>query len=156
MSGRFCRCWFFVRVEQTVRIESANRLSNVASRGAVARYAGGQGFSLSAMSAAARPSAATPVMPLAALDAILALQGVGDALSGRRRAVRRGQSMLDVLEAVKADLLVGKVAPERLDLLVEQLQTMRERVEPGLDEVIDEIELRVRVELAKLGRFPAI
>lgn len=64
--------------------------------------------------------------------------------------------MLDVLEAVTADLLVGKIAPERLDLLVEQLQTMRERVEPGLDEVIDEIELRVRVELAKLGRFPAI
>jgi hypothetical protein len=156
MSGRFCRYRFFVRVMQSVRIESANRMSSVASRAAVGRYAGGQAFSLAGISAPARPSAASPVMPLAALDAILALQGVGDALTGRRRAVRRGASMLDVLETVKADLLVGKIAPERLDALVDQLQTMRDRVEPGLDEVIDEIELRVRVELAKLGRFPSL
>lgn len=139
---------------QSVRIESANRMSSVASRGAVGRYAGGQAFSLAGLSAPARPSAASPMMPLAALDAILALQGVGDALTGRRRAVKRGASMLDVLEAVKADLLVGKITPDRLDNLAEQLQSMRDKVEPELDGVIDEIELRVRVELAKLGRFP--
>lgn len=95
-------------------------------------------------------------MPLAALDAILALQGVGDALSGRRRAVRRGTTLLDLLEEVKADLLVGNVTPERLDLLAEQVTALREKVEPGLDGVLDEIELRVRVELAKLGRFPPL
>jgi hypothetical protein len=86
----------------------------------------------------------------------LALQGVGDALTGRRRAVKRGASMLDVLEEVKADLLVGRITPERLDILAEQLQSMRDRVDPGLDGVIDEIELRVRIELAKLGRFPPL
>jgi hypothetical protein len=141
---------------QAVRIESANRLSSVASRGAVGRYSGGQAFALAGVSAPARPSAASPVMPLAALDAILALQGVGDALTGRRRAVKRGASMLDVLEEVKADLLVGRITPERLDILAEQLQSMRDRVDPGLDGVIDEIELRVRIELAKLGRFPPL
>lgn len=141
---------------QAVRIESANRLSSVASRGAVGRYSGGQGFALSGVSAPARPSSASPVMPLAALDAILALQGVGDALTGRRRAVKRGASMLDVLEEVKADLLVGRITPERLDILAEQLQSMRDKVDPGLDGVIDEIELRVRIELAKLGRFPPL
>jgi hypothetical protein len=141
---------------QAVRIESANRLSSVANRGAVGRYSGGQTFALAGVSAPARPSAASPVMPLAALDAILALQGVGDALTGRRRAVKRGASMLDVLEEVKADLLVGRITPERLDILAEQLQSMRDRVDPGLDGVIDEIELRVRIELAKLGRFPPL
>ena len=64
--------------------------------------------------------------------------------------------MLDVLEEVKADLLVGRITPERLDILAEQLQSMRDRVDPGLDGVIDEIELRVRIELAKLGRFPPL
>lgn len=156
MSGRFCRERNFLGVMKSVRIEAANRLSGVASRGSVARYASGQAFSLSGAAAPARLAAATPVMPLAALDAILALQGVGDALSGRRRAVRRGTTLLDLLEEVKADLLVGNVTPERLDLLAEQVTALREKVEPGLDGVLDEIELRVRVELAKLGRFPPL
>lgn len=64
--------------------------------------------------------------------------------------------MLDLLEGMKADLLVGQVAPERLDGMVEQLRGLRERVEPELDAVLDEIELRVLVELAKIGRFPQI
>lgn len=141
---------------KSVRIETANRLSGVASRGSVGRYAPGQAFALSGATAPARLSAAAPVMPLAALDAILALQGVGDALSGRRRAIKRGTTLLDLLEEVKADLLVGNVTPERLDALAEQLTALREKVEPGLDAVLDEIELRVRVELAKLGRFPPL
>lgn len=156
MSGRFCRERNFPGVMKSVRIETANRISGVASRGAVARYAPGQAFSLGGTAAASRPAAAAPVMPLAALDAILALQGVGDALSGRRRAVKRGTSLLDLLEQVKADLLVGNISPERLDLLAEQVTSLREKIEPGLDGVLDEIELRVRVELAKLGRFPPL
>lgn len=141
---------------KSVRIETANRLSGVASRGSVGRYAPGQAFALSSAAAPARLAATTPVMPLGALDAILALQGVGDALSGRRRAVKRGATLLDLLEEVKADLLVGNVTPERLDALAEHLTALREKVEPGLDAVLDEIELRVRVELAKLGRFPPL
>ena len=62
--------------------------------------------------------------------------------------------MLDLLEELKADLLVGQVGAGQLDALVTQLQGLRERVEPGLDAIIDEIELRVLVELAKQGRYP--
>lgn len=104
---------------------------------------------------AARVASATPVGAVTGLDAILALQTVGDFSESRRKAVKRGTALLDLLEAMKVDLLVGKASPDRLSAMAAQLASLRERVEPGLDAVIDDIDLRVRVELAKLGRFPA-
>lgn len=92
--------------------------------------------------------------PTAGIEAILALQTVGDFSESRRRAVQRGRTLLDLLDDMKTDLLIGSPSPERLDAMVQQLSAMRERVEPGIDAVIDDIELRVRVELAKQGHFP--
>jgi hypothetical protein len=91
----------------------------------------------------------------AGLDAILALQAVEGPLEGRKRSVRRGRTLLDLLDGIKADLLAGGVSGDRLDALVASLAEFRERSLPDLDAVLDDIELRVRVELAKLGRFPS-
>jgi hypothetical protein len=68
--------------------------------------------------------------------------------------VRRGKALLDVLEDMKADLLLGHVGEGRLNQLLALIGQAREKSEPGLDALIDDIELRARVELAKLGRFP--
>lgn len=102
----------------------------------------------------ARVARTAPVAALTPLDAILAIQSVGDAMGGKRKAVKRGSNLLDLLEGIKADLLVGGITPERLDALVEELSVYRDRTEPGLDALLDDIELRVLVELAKQGRFP--
>ncbi len=88
------------------------------------------------------------------IDAILALQAVDGPLTARKRAARRGATLLDMLDEIRADLLIGRVEPERLDGLVSMLSEVRERSLPGLDALLDDIELRVRVELAKFGRFP--
>ena len=95
-------------------------------------------------------------MAVTGLDAILALQAVGGPLEGRKRAIRRGTALLDLLDGIKADLLVGRVSADRLDQLAATLGEMRESTLPGLDAALDDIELRVRVELAKFGRYPAI
>lgn len=141
-------------MSQSVRIESANRMSSVASRASVGKYAPGQAFTMADVSAPARVARAAPTSAVAPLDAILALQGVGDAMGGKRKAVKRGTNLLDILDGIKADLLVGIITPERLDALVEELSVYRDRTEEGLDALLDDIELRVRVELAKQGRFP--
>lgn len=105
--------------------------------------------------APARVAAQMPVQAMAGIEAILALQAVDDATSTRRKAVRRGASLLDLLDDMRADLLMGRASPQRLDAMMAILAEARERSLPELDGVLDDIELRVRVELAKSGRFPA-
>ena len=90
------------------------------------------------------------------IEALLALQAVEDPLLARRRAVRRGSALLDALAAAQADLLTGagrRGAAQPDDGA--RHPGARRRSIPALDALIDDIELRVRVELAKRGRFPA-
>jgi hypothetical protein len=142
-------------VSQALRIDATNRPSGVSGRSTVGKAGSGPAFVPTGEGGSARVASATPAATVTGLDAILALQTVGDFRESRRRSIKRGTSMLDLLEGMKADLLVGRPSPERLAAMVDQLSTLRERVEPGLDSVIDDIELRVRVELAKQGHYPA-
>jgi hypothetical protein len=90
---------------------------------------------------------------LGPVDALLALQEVPDSLAGSAGANRRGKELLDELEQLRLALLAGVLPRERLDRLARMLTERREQIEdPGLAAVIDEIELRAAVELAKLER----
>ena len=88
------------------------------------------------------------------MDALLALQEIHDEPDRRSKATRRGHSLLDSLDAIRADLLAGQISEERLETLAHEVSKDGKSGDPEVDEVIDEIELRVKVELAKLGRFP--
>ena len=137
-----------------MRIETNTRTNGVSGRSAAGRAGSGMAFVPAGEDSAVRTAAAAPMAATAGIDAILALQAVDDPLAGKKkRAVSRGASLLDTLDAIKADLLIGRVGAEKLDQLVILLGEVRERSVPGLDAVLDDIELRVRVELAKLGRF---
>jgi hypothetical protein len=126
----------------------------VASRSSVGRSNAG-GFFVSEDRPAAPAAAAQPAVAATGIDALLALQAVDDPLLGRKKAIRRGTALLDTLEQIKADLLVGRVSEGRLNQLMALIGQARERNLPGLDGVLDDIELRARVELAKFGRYPA-
>jgi subtilisin family serine protease len=136
----------------------AGAASTPASRPA-ARAAGG--FSLptaggaTSASAAGTTSAASGVAGAAAL---MALQGVEDPIERRRRAIRRGSGLLDRLEEVKLALLGGQDGASALERLARDLREERaEDAEPGLKSVLDQIDLRAAVELAKaeVGRARA-
>ena len=86
----------------------------------------------------------------------MALQAVEDPTLAKKKALRRGNALLDTLESIKADLLVGQVSEGRLNQLMVLIGQARERNLPGLDDVLDDIELRARVELAKFGRYPGL
>ncbi|PTW61780.1 class II flagellar assembly regulator [Breoghania corrubedonensis] len=102
-----------------------------------------------------RSSVSGGVSSTYAVDALLSLQEVEDPLTGKRRgATKRGHDLLDALEEMKADLLAGVMPEARLDRILQLVQTRLPSGDPRLEAVIDEIDLRARVELAKLGRFP--
>ena len=139
-----------------VRIEASFRSNGVASRPGISPAQGGGEFRLGETAGAARAATAPVVSGPASIGALLALQAVGDAVEGRRRqAVRRGRTLLDTLEEMRADLLAGRMNPAMLDRLAAILAEEREAAGAQVDALLDDIELRVRVELAKHGRFPA-
>ena len=59
--------------------------------------------------------------------------------------------MLDRLEEIRTGLLLGSIPRSQLHELAQVAQQTRESfVDPALSDVLDDIELRARVELAKL------
>ncbi|CAN7243065.1 flagellar assembly protein FliX [Phenylobacterium sp. LjRoot225] len=85
------------------------------------------------------------------VDALLALQDVGGPLERKRRAVRRASRILDVLDEVKLALLDGQLSAGQLDRLRRAVRAERDLTEdPMLEGLLDEIELRAAVEVAKL------
>lgn len=139
-----------------MRIDTGNRTSSVGKSGSAARSGSGGAFVPAGGEAPARVAGSAPASGLTGIDAILALQAVDGPLEGRRKAVRRGASLLDALDDIKTDLLIGRLDVNKLDALTSRLAEFRERSLPGLDAVLDDIDLRVRVELAKRGRFPVV
>lgn len=137
-----------------MRIDTSNRTSGVGRGSSAGRSGSGADFVPAGGNAPARVAGSAPAQAATGIDAILALQAVDGPLTGRRKSVRRGGALLDILDEIKTDLLIGRVGAESLDRMVAILSEARDRSLPGLDTLLDEIELRVRVELAKFGRFP--
>ena len=116
--------------------------------------ASASGFSLDGVAGAsgAAPTARMAgVGAVSSLDALIALQEVGGPLERRRKAVRRAGRILDVLDEVTLGLLDGGVSAGALDRLVLAVRQERgEADEPRLRDLLEEIETRAAVELAKL------
>jgi len=59
--------------------------------------------------------------------------------------------MLDELEQIRLGLLLGQIPRARLEQLAQMVRARREQLDdPKLIAILDEIELRAAVELAKL------
>ena len=89
--------------------------------------------------------------PIAALDSILVLQDMDDATDGRSKGLAHGEQLLDILDSVRDGLLAGGIPRATLNRLAVAV-TRRHEVfaDPKLQDVLDQIELRAHVELAKL------
>lgn len=91
--------------------------------------------------------------PTSGVDSVFAAQAVGDREGSARKARERAEVMLSKLEDIRDGLLMGMVPVDRLqDLTIAVRQQREELDDPRLSEILDDIELRARVELAKLGR----
>jgi hypothetical protein len=121
-----------------------------------ARRTSSSGFSLPEdLGTASESRATTAPKATANIDALLALQGIEeDPTERRRRSVQRGKGALDVLDDLKLKLLAGNLDSATVSRLRDAAANLKTASgDPGLDSVLSEIELRVEVELAKAGRF---
>jgi hypothetical protein len=89
--------------------------------------------------------------PIGALDSILMLQGLDDSTDGRSKGLAHGEQLLDMLDQVRDGLLAGGVPRTTLNRLANAVSRRHDAFnDPKLQTVLDEIELRAHVELAKL------
>lgn len=135
-----------------MRISQARRSSSGhGSRAGRSAGSGGGPFQLpGARPAVHRPDVSGPASA-GGIDAIVALQAMEEPADQRRQAVESGGRILDLLDRLKIGLLSGQVRTADLNSLrraIERQQNLEG--DPGLNEVLRQIDLRARVELAKL------
>jgi hypothetical protein len=133
-----------------MRIESNRPLKTVAARrDEKAGNTGNSTFAEILAGDAAAPPA--PAIPVGGIGGLLALQEVSDETARRRQASARGANILDCLDDLRLGLLTGQLSREKLRGLVAAIRSSRVTVaDPQLQSVLDDIELRAEVELAKL------
>ena len=137
-----------------MKIDRVSSLGTAPARRAKRAGAKGEAFS-EALGSAEAPaaSAVSGGNALGPVEALIAVQEAS-AYNGRRSAPRRrGEEMLDKLEEMRLGLLAGGLPAAAVERLADLVAARRGAVDdPRLAEILDEIEVRAAVELAKLGR----
>ncbi len=84
------------------------------------------------------------------VSGVLGLQEVDDALAHASKGKIRAQDILDRLDDLRVELLTGAISREKLLQLTRIVSNRRGQVnDPRLTEILDAIDLRAQVELAK-------
>lgn len=121
------------------------------SAGRASATSGAKSFAAEETAHEKTAAALTGSGPIAAVDTILALQGIEDSADSRTRNVTHGEQLLHLLDELRDGLLGGGIPRQVLNRLSQAISKRRESFSDAkLQAVIDEIDLRARVELAKL------
>ena len=100
-------------------------------------------------------SASAEAASINSVDSIFAIQETDDPTQrrGKRLGSQYGGDLLDHLEELRRDLLLGATDIEKLASIAQKMRSNRRQShDVKLNEIIDEIELRAEVEIAKLSR----
>jgi len=135
-----------------MRIESNRPLKAAAARRDEKAAASNGGSSFAELLSTETAAGAAPAAPVGGSLSLLALQEVSDQSTRRRQARARGEALLDGLEELRIGLLSGSMSREKLAGLARTIRSARVSIDdPKLQAVLDDIELRAEVELAKLS-----
>lgn len=102
-------------------------------------------------SAEAAPAAAPS--SLAMVDVLLAVQGTDDPAqrAARKRMVSRADDVLALLDNIRMSLLTGQLTVGQVIEIADIVASHREKVmDPQLTALLDEIDLRAQIEIAKM------
>ncbi|WP_344692828.1 flagellar assembly protein FliX [Sphingomonas cynarae] len=96
------------------------------------------------------PPAVVPIAPPTTSVAMLVAMAANDpVVEQRRKLAAEADRGLSLLERLQRDLATGEPTPERLEEMAAWVEGFTPPDDPALGPVAREIELRVRVELAK-------
>lgn len=136
-----------MRINATGRIETTQSL-----RRREKVQGAGSAFHLDEAHETHHAPAVDAAIGVGSVEALIAIQQAPDATTGRAKSLARADSILDALDDVRVGLLSGGVPRATLHRLAHLVKERDgEFTDPRLSEVLDEIELRACVELAKLG-----
>ena len=99
------------------------------------------------------PAPTVSTQSIAMVDALLAVQGAEDptARAARRRVRERASNLLGELEKIRLAMLGGTLTVGHMIDIADVVASHRDKVsDPALTAIIDEIDLRAQVELAKM------
>ncbi|MEN3953255.1 flagellar assembly protein FliX [Iodidimonas sp. SYSU 1G8] len=103
---------------------------------------------------AAHAAPPPPRQQSASVDMLLAIANAVDPRDQRERQARRCRTALDLLDGLHAGLLSGDPVESQLQALADWLAPGAPVEDERLAALMQEIDLRIRVELAKQGRPP--
>lgn len=106
---------------------------------------------LSDTDGASSTSATTSVASTSSLSNLLSLQEINDDGQSKRKALQQGNDMLDSLDKLRHSILTGSVPIHVLRNINSQLSAKKQYItDQSLLDIMDDIELRASVELAKI------
>lgn len=100
-------------------------------------------------------SGAAATQSISKLDALLAVQGAESATerSAKRRMRERGESVLRKLDHIRLGILTGNLNIGQVIDIADVVASHREKItDPKLTAVLDEIDLRAQIEIAKMRK----
>lgn len=98
-------------------------------------------------------SGSTTTQNIARVDALLSIQAVEDptARAAKKRMRARGNTILDELDKIRMAMLNGSLTVGHMIDIADVVASHREKIsDPALTAIMDEIDLRAQVELAKM------
>jgi hypothetical protein len=101
-------------------------------------------------SAPPHPLAASPTVSQTSVQMLVAIAANNPIVERRRKQARDAERGIDALDRLHKELVAGTPNVARLREIVEWSQTIPTPEEPELASLMREIDLRVRVEMAKL------
>ncbi len=138
-----------------MRISNVHSSQSTKTKKTSTNQKGGGNFEhlLGAPNSSAPTNTAGGIAATTSITNVLALQEVSEETTRRQQASREGHTMLDTLERLRQFLLAGRIPVAVILELDQRLQHQRTQTDdPKLHALIDDIELRVAVEKAKLDR----
>lgn len=109
---------------------------------------------LDGASQSATAESANAALPLSGANVLLGLQEVSEDEMHQRKAFKQGKSAIDALDSLRDSLLTGRLSSSTIRQLESIVAEERAKTnDPKLNAILDDIDVRVAVELAKLDRI---